>query len=376
MKIIFLSLLVLSISQIINAQSDTASSVLFWQARHITWEDFKGVPPRGTESISEFSYLIGYRPFEKRIDDMDVKWIEAYCYMDRFASWVKEENRNPSILLYNQTIFDIVELFTRKFQDDINKLSGSQIDISNKCNLLLRDYLSRIEAKIATMDLETVNGTNSRAVEYWNQKTQSELQLQEKQLLPDYKLGRFGLGLTFDLGYGILSGNSSNYFGNNFDLAFGFDIAYKPVVLYLRAILGFNSVKQDFYFDNKIWTTDLNTGIAIPELSVGYPIFSNNDFSLTPFAGVGVTEFSVFSNDEAYKKQRMTGFAGILGFNIDYMFGKELNLLNNFIFFRDKSNWVIRTRFTAVPFNIDDKIKGWSFNFTIGIGGFANSIKL
>jgi|GEM_PF-6215090 len=50
MKIIFLSLLVLSISQIINAQSDTASSVLFWQARHITWEDFKGVPPKGGRS--------------------------------------------------------------------------------------------------------------------------------------------------------------------------------------------------------------------------------------------------------------------------------------------------------------------------------------
>jgi hypothetical protein len=374
MKKVFSIVLILSALQVSFAQKDSLSSILYWGDRKITFEDFKGVPVQNSQSISEFSYVIGYQTFDKEIDNVNVKWIEAYCYMDRYSSWMKEQYKNPTLLLYNQTLFDIVELFTRKLQDEINQLKGSSTEISNQLNILLRDYGSRVKGKIGVLYSETNGGLNRTAVEYWNQKTKIELEQQKKNLMPDYSLGRFGLGLSFDIGYGLLTGNSKEYFTNNLILAFGFDVAYKPLIMYLRAILGFNSVKKEFIAEDKTWTTNLNTGIAIPEISIGYPVYNNDKFSITPFAGIGGVEFSVIKNENNYSGYRILSFAEVFGVNIDYMFGRNLDLINYFLF-KDKSNWVIRTRFTAAPYKFNDQIKGWSFNLTIGIGGFSNLVE-
>ena len=108
---------------------------------------------------------------------------------------------------------------------------------------------------------------------------------------------------------------------------------------------------------------------------MGYPLSINDNYSITPFAGIGWVEFSVRANDQNYKDYRLLDFTYVLGLNFDYNFSKQINLLNYFLF-REKSNWLLRARFTATPFNIDNNIKGWSYNLTIGVGGFANFIDL
>lgn len=375
MKKSYLIFFVVCVNYVIMAQSDTSSALLFWNERQIVLDDFKGIPPEHSSNISEFSYVIGYRPFKKEIDDIQVKWIETYCYMDRYSSWIKSDYKNPTVLLFNQTIFDIIELYTRKLQDEINRTADDDDDLLNKLHLMLEDYSSRAKAKVAELYSETNNGQSRTAVEYWNQKTKKELELQKRELLPEYKLGKWGLGFTFDLGFGVISGNASEYFSNNFAFAFGFDIGYRPFIFYLRGILGFNSLKKEVMIEDKIWTTNLNTEIAIPEFSVGYPVINNDDYSITPFAGIGGVEFSVIEKNDAYNDYHKTAFTAVFGFNFDYKFSKELNLLKDFLF-KDKSSWLIRARFTAAPFNLNDEIKGWSFNLTLGIGGFGNSLDL
>lgn len=351
-------------------QTDS-SFILYWGTRDLMWEDFLGVPPDYSEYSSEISYGIGYRSIEKTIGDMDILWLEAYCFMDRGSSWIREGYKNSNVLLYNQTIFDLVELYTRNFQEDINNLSGSTNIIIQRVDELLREYNSRIKNRVAILYSDTQGGLNSERVNFWYHDTKLKLSQQERHFIPEYTLSRFGLGLTFDLGYGVLTGNSTEYFTNNFNLSFGFDVAYRPLILYLRGILGFNSVKKEFMYNDKTWEENLSTGIFVGELTVGYPFPIMNDFCLTPFAGIGVVEFTVPGNDEKYKEHTIDDFSGVFGLNLDYSFSRTLNLLNDFIF-REKSNWVIRTRLTISPFYFNDQIEGTAINFTIGVGGFTN----
>lgn len=375
MRYLLNALSIIIINLLSYAQVDTSSSILYWSENPIIWEDFKGAPSRTSPNNSEFSYVIGYRNSETETEDGTVTWIETYCYMDRYSSWSKSLGKTNIALLYHQTQFDLVELYSRKLQTEINQLRGDRFEITNKLNTLLNDYGSRLKAQIGMLDYETDAGVNSTGVEYWNQKTKNELKNLERITIPNFYVSKFGIGMTFDLGYGILSGSSTEYFSNNFNLAFGFDVAYKPIMLFLRGTLGFNSIKKEFSQEKLNWLKDLNTGIAIPEITLGYPFSINNNYSFTPFAGIGWVEFSVRGNDKNYKDYRLLDFTYVLGVNFDYNFSKQTNLLNYFLF-REKSNWLIRARFTVSPFEIDKNIKGWSYNLTIGVGGFANFIDL
>lgn len=372
-KIIALSIVILNI--LCSAQVNTASAILYWSENPLSWDDFKGAPSRTSLNNSEFSYVIGYRETESEVEDGTVTWIESYCYMDRYSSWAKSLGKTETALLFHQTQFDLVELYSRKLQAEINQLKGEGFTIKNKLNTLLNDYGSRLKGQIGMMDYETDGGANSTGVEYWNQKTKNELKTMGKKSMPNYFTSKFGIGMSFDLGYGILTGNSSEYFSNSINLAFGFDVAYKPLVLYLRGTLSFNSIKKAFVSESLTWRKELNTGIAIPEITLGYPFLLNRNFSLTPFAGIGWVEYSVIGNDQNYKDYRLSDFTYVMGLNFDYNFSKHTDLLNYFLF-REKSNWLVRARFTAVPYKIDNNIKGWSYNLTIGIGGFSNFVDL
>lgn len=370
------AILLFCISTFAQTTETDSRMISYWGDEKLTWNDFQGVPPKNSDYSSEISYGIGYRPFEKPVDslDMDVRWIETYCYMDRGASWVKENEKTDINLLYNQTIFDIVELYSRRLQEEINHLSGSAFTVLNKLDELLREYDSKIKNVHAILSGETNDGMNGDRVNYWYNKTRLELSQLERKIIPDYQLGHWGLGVSFDLGYGFLSGGSKDYFSNNFNLSFGFDIGYRPIIFYLRGILGFNSVKKEFTYDNKFWEKDLGTGLAVIELTSGYPVVNNDDFSLTPFCGIGIVEFSVRSSEDRYKKQNIDDFTGVFGLNMDYKFSKVLNLLGG-VFSGEASHWLIRARLTAAPFNMNENLKGWTVNFTLGVGGFINTVE-
>ena len=380
MKFIFYlgALLLFCMNTFAQTPETDSRMILYWGEKDLTWGDFQGVPPKNSNYSSEISYGIGYRPFEKPVDslDMDVRWIETYCYMDRGASWVKENEKTDVNLLYNQTIFDIVELYSRRLQEEINHLSGSTFAITNTLDELLREYDSKIKNVHAIISSETYDGMNGDRVNYWYNKTRLELSQQKKKIIPDYQLGHWGLGMSFDLGYGTISGVSKDYLSNKFfNLSFGFDVGYKPLIFYLRIVAGFNSVKNEFTYEDRIWEKDLSTSLGVIELTAGYPIFNSNSLCLTPFIGPGIVELAVNSQDGKYKDYRIDKFTGVFGLNLDYKFSKGLDLLNDFIF-RQKSNWIIRARLTIAPFKMDERIKGWSVNFTVGVGGFLNSVEL
>src|SRR5438876_11403809 len=89
---------------------------LVWSSQQkLKWDDFQGNPIHsGGQTVCEIAlqnptYLMKGNIFSKEV-------VIGDCYMDRKHSWADKTKVTDQLLLYNQTMFDIYELFTRKLR--------------------------------------------------------------------------------------------------------------------------------------------------------------------------------------------------------------------------------------------------------------------
>ena len=373
MRKLFIVLIYFVLILPIAAQSKS-DSFLYWNDRKIEWKDFQGIAPIYVNNYSsEIKYGIGYRTYDKEVNDVQFKWLETYSYMDKTSSWVIEKYKKPEFLLYNQVIFNIAELYSRKMQHEINSVSGTINEVRINLDEILKRTQEQCNNRVANFAVSSEYGTKSRIVDYWFGKIESELKADERNEYPPFSISDWGYGITFDFGYGILTSSSKDYFSNPVNMAFGFDIQYKSALFFLRAIVGFNKVKQPFLDGKDLWPIGLKTGLAVADLSVGYPLLFGKRIVFTPFIGLGYIEYSSMDQSAPYKDYIFGNVAMTLGVNCDYIFNQKIDFLND-VFSMGKSHWLVRTRITAAPYNFSNGINGWSYNFTVGLGIFGNSI--
>lgn len=191
--------------------------------------------------------------------------------------------------------------------------------------------------------------------------------------MPIYRESKIGLGATLGIGGGILTNSLNDYFSNNINLDYGFDVAYGKPVLYLRATLGLNHVNAEYTHAGKTWGKDLKTTLAVLEATLGYPVSENSKSRISPFLGIAGFEFSARGRDEAHRDYQLVKAVGVFGINCDYKFSKQLSLVGTF---KEKVDWIIRTRIFVIPARFDRDFKGASINLSVGIGGFARFAKM
>ncbi len=370
-----LSFIVLLVFNISTFSQNDISSRFKWEQGKLSWDEFKGIPIENSNDISSLSYTIGYNTFEKKIDAVNVKWIEAYSYIDKYSSWIKKGYQNKYLLLYNQTIFDIVELYSRKLQLEINNSSNLPNSMYQQLNNLLRDFNSQCKERLSFYSYQTDYVRDTITTKQWAISIAHELENTPRKLLPNYDVSKIGYGFSFDLGYGFLTSPANESFNNYFNFSFGFDFEYFPYILYLRGILGFSETKKEIDNQDIFWTKGNTTGIALMDLSLGYSIFKNSKLKITPFLGYGIIEFSNHNRNDEDESETILDNNFSLGINFDYFFYKNLNLVD-YSWIREKSAWILRSRITAMPFDKGKGIDGWSINITFGIGGFGNLINM
>lgn len=353
---------------------ETNSSVLYWQSKKLEWNDFKGIPNKQSIYGSELKYFIGFSLKDKKYDNINFRSFTTFAYIDKNSSWVKSSFRSEKYLIYNQTIFNICELYSRYLELELNNLVGPMAYITAKANELLMEYSSRNTDRITEFQISTNFGQDTQEVKRWYTQIDSELNEYPRNIIPDYELSNNGIGGSFDLGYGMLFGNLNSYFSNGPSFSFGFEYLHKPFIFYLRGTLNGNKVLNTFSKENRIWTKGLSSGLALINFSLGYPIIENKYNSLIPFAGLTLAELSITNKDEQYKNHQLLTYTGIFGLIYDYNFYTTINFLGTELM-RYKTDWFIRTRLYFVPLSYDQDLHGYSINLTIGIGGLSNFLK-
>jgi len=104
-------------SSLLLFYTDPVEKFTYKERPQLTWNDFKGVPPKNATHFASVNSGMGYRFTSKNIDgkltiDVDVK---TYFYPQ--LSWKKNSNENnQGLLTHEQLHWDISELYARKLQ--------------------------------------------------------------------------------------------------------------------------------------------------------------------------------------------------------------------------------------------------------------------
>ena len=88
---------------------------LYWSdTRKLEWDDFKGVPQGSSNDYSTEIFVSIPSSIEK--EPFTSPKLSSVCVFDKRKSWVNKNIANDTLLLYNQTIFDIHEVYARKLR--------------------------------------------------------------------------------------------------------------------------------------------------------------------------------------------------------------------------------------------------------------------
>lgn len=340
-----------------------------WSDGKLTWQDFS--EKESNQRISELKYFLGYNSDKQKYGDTTVLRNIAKCYMDKNLSWINPSYKTEQYLRYNQVIFDIVEIHRRKLQYELDRVS-SLYEIEGKFNYIYTSCNNEIDK----FNQESNGGHYLSTIGFWEQKILDELKFQPDNEIPEFENRNFGYALHAGFGSGFFTGSLGEHFAPTFNFMFGFDFAYKKSILYLNGTLARDKVKMD-YISDKCWYEGQRANVAIIDVSYGFALIDNENFKITPFAGLGITDFTGDNKDDKENGLRIVDYNMIFGLNTDYKIKTRLKLIPNPYFgVKEKVETSIRARLYVTRVYYYEDLQGYSINLTIGLCGFGNMINL
>ena len=265
-----------------------------WRKGPLTWNDFKTVPHSiaGEHSYLEFYLNIGET--HETHDGVDIWTTNAEAYMDRRKSWVDTHYRNPYELYYNQTIFDLVELYRRQMQIELDTGGTPNIDY----------YMRRLIAEVDSLSVSTMAGADSQAVQMWNLYIHEQLDsttpamvnahtmhMQAPRFLTTHRL-TFAMGGAMQFTAGSLHQYFRNGGGMDMDCEIG---SWRNIFKFGMYIGGSRCLKNAWQKDERDADQDLYSGDRLTALDLnfdyGLAAIDNYRFRLMPFVGLGMTGY-------------------------------------------------------------------------------------
>ncbi len=160
---------------------NTNEETMIWnESRKLTWDDFRANPDADSDAValtaSGITFGYSVKTSGERIIDFSVS-VEAHFYPNK--SWYLKDTGNAYILGHEQLHFDITELYTRKFREQLERLVVNQ----NVKEQMQRLHTSTNEALNETQkryDAQSTHSINVDMQKQWETFIQEELKKLDK----------------------------------------------------------------------------------------------------------------------------------------------------------------------------------------------------
>ena len=264
-----------------------------WESGPLTWNDFqvRHVPDNSLYFSNLTAFL--YDRYERRRDG---NLVYDICIvkneMSPTSSWYDPEKCTDWTLRYEQTRFDIMEVFRRLaqnqyFYDPLTK------------EFKRHNYSNSVYETIRTFDQESKYGADTLVVQEYERIYRKKLDsiAIKPQSKPFFRTRKLGLEYVL--------GPEMEYFltqvPNNMSLACGCELGM--YLNYKRCLWGFNfscnnsgePESNGFYYDPKYnysWKKGRKVELSKFTFNLGYKILDNARWSIAPIIGIGSCDFS------------------------------------------------------------------------------------
>jgi len=137
----------------------TDSAFPWSPTRRLTWNDFRGQPPREGEEVAKTAYTLFYA-WKCQGESFDFRIIAAFRPRQ---SWVKAGMLEDTILRrsalgHEQTHFDLAEVHARSIQRDFGALAGACRKTDPELTALVRRLVGEEKTEQQRYDAETNHG--------------------------------------------------------------------------------------------------------------------------------------------------------------------------------------------------------------------------
>lgn len=260
-----------------------------WEKGPLGWNNFTLV----TESIGEeHSYLEYSLDIENRKYENDgVTWWgkTAVANMDKNSTWVDKNHCTAAELRYNQVLFNIVELYRRYLQVDIDTCGHADRDY----------YMQLLGNETSRYCRETRYGADTAAVAWWGSEVRRLMDtitpyMVEKHTpaltVPEYQ-ATYNFGSTMGGGVKIFTGDLHDLFAPSGGFYLDFEGGYGRHYFTLAMYFGGGRCKPDSLTavkpDNTLLGTDDITTVDL-NINYGFSVVDSRRFRITPFVGYGL----------------------------------------------------------------------------------------
>lgn len=343
-----------------------------WEDGPLSWSDFQGTYKESDTLDSKLHYELGFWRDKVKEGNVVTRVYKTRATMNMRRSWVLAGSETDLLLLYNQVIFNIVELHRRSLQ---STLSFDNYYMNRRG--FLEDWNAKCRREIEQFQSESRYGRDEEVVRQWEEQTSLQIEEIPLVMIPPYTVSKFGIGMNAGLGMTAFTGTLSDHFTPSANFTFGFDVEYQSTILYLNMLLGVNRVTSEFNENGFRWPQDTGTLMAAVDFSLGQSFIDDDYNKWTPFVGLGILEFTVPRQNREDESNRMVGYGLLMGLNYEYKFRRGVALApsGNFAVRREQSVQNIRFRLSTAWTNFGN-LKGFSINFSVGYSFQARNIKI
>ncbi len=164
---------------------DKANYVYWSETSKLTWNDFQGTPKSSDKNYVSEIRLYNPARIEKE-NIFSVVKLTSLCVFDKKHSWVNKKDASDNLLLYNQVMFNIYELYARKLRKEFYSTDFEVNDYKEQFQLMSEKINLDLEKRLEDYKSDADLGNNIAAIKVWGKNINKELN-ELKAYKVDYK---------------------------------------------------------------------------------------------------------------------------------------------------------------------------------------------
>lgn len=150
-----------------SVNHDEEKYILWNESRKLSWDDFQGTVLDQNNTISCEIFVINPSSLQQSVRFLPAEF-EAKTLFDKKKSWVNRENASDLLLKYNQTIFNIYELYTRKLKKEIINTNLGFFNPVETYQKIAERNSDELYDKISEFREKSNIGRNKNIIEKWD----------------------------------------------------------------------------------------------------------------------------------------------------------------------------------------------------------------
>jgi len=295
-----------------------------WDAGKLTWDEFLG-EAKGDTAINMFSWNTEYSQGKQKIGNTTYTYPKFTTYFDQTESWTLPQFKTDVMLQYNQLLFDMLELYSRRATIELNK------NTDYTYQQLRSFYRRQFDKRAREIKEETRNGTDGTKLPYYAADIALDLErtyFDPAQVLDNttqHFSGEFYVGASsmFPI---------SDYYKQTFGFNLGFGLGWNRHLWGMDLSLGFSGdAKQDVWTHNGWIYEGESLNYFQVYLTYAYLAAQNAHFQTYPYIGLGANGFNhPLGKDYEGDNPEKDGFSLCAGMMFDIFLNRRVNINSAF----------------------------------------------